>query len=481
MPPELSLPASFTTSLYEQPADLLSLSDVSSATVDHMAINTEKLKFVSVDEILGPYGPALRIPDFQRPYSWTPRIAAQLFTDIAEALEHRAAHPYIMGTVILLHRREDEHFEVVDGQQRLLTLHLLRALLSEHEIPHLKNGDTPIHRVHQHLSTLVAGLRRTEGQLDQYSDFLDTHAKVLQIVTDDEDEAFQFFDSQNFRGKALRPHDLLKAFHLREMAETSTSEQRAVVERWEKADENDLDRLFSTYLARIHWWSRNLPAHDFTTTDIDLFKGVSRATRRLPGAEYHRAAKAVLPGLQEWAHPDADAATVRDLKRARHQLDAPVAAGRSFFDYAAFMLEESQRLDKELFSSATGDGILHSDLSVFHTSARFRYCRELYVAAALYYTNKYSEQDLPQIRRHLFRWAYALRLAYERLGWNSTDNYARGLTTGLEGMNEWNLFSTIRDSLDPRDVGLAEVRSPQSARTGNTEDQQLLALLTEAS
>ena len=92
-----------------------------------MSINTELLEFVSVEELLGPGAPLLRIPDFHRPYSWTPRIAAQLFTDVGDALNDRPEHPYIMGTVILLRRPDDSHFEVVDGQQRLLTLHLLRA------------------------------------------------------------------------------------------------------------------------------------------------------------------------------------------------------------------------------------------------------------------------------------------------------------------------------------------------------------------
>lgn len=451
-----------------------------SITVDTMTINTEMLQFVSVDELLGTQGPDLRIPDFQRPYSWSPRIAAQLFTDVAEALDSRPEHSYIMGTVILLRRPQESHFEVVDGQQRILTLHLLRALLRGQRIPHLQSGDTPIHHVHQELSRRVADLERSPGRLDRYREFLDAEAKVLKIVTDDEDEAFQFFDSQNFRGKSLRPHDLLKAFHLREMADASTAEQRAVVEQWEKADENELDRLFGTYLARIHWWSRNMPAHAYTTDDLDLFKGVGRSTRRLPGAEYHRAAKAVLPGLQEWSYPDADSVTRRDLKRAQHQLDAPVAAGKSFFDYAAFMLEEYERLDEELFSDANTAGLTTADRTVFHDGARFRYCRELYVAAALYYTNKYSEADMPQVRRHLFRWAYSLRLAYERLGWRTTDNYARGISTNMDGLNKVNLFSAIRDSLDPREIELENLSAPRTARTDNPEDARLLTLLKES-
>lgn len=449
-----------------------------SITVEPMAINTALLGYVSVDVLLGADAPALRIPDFQRPYSWTPRIAAQLFTDVGEALRNRPEHPYIMGTVILLKRTEDAHFEVVDGQQRLLTLHLLRALLHGHRITHLEVGNTPIHLVYQELSRQVSDLAQSEDVVS-YRRFLDAKAQVVKIVTDDEDEAFQFFDSQNFRGKALRPHDLLKAYHLREMAEASIVEQRAVVDQWEKSEENDLDRLFGTYLARIHWWSRNLSARAFTTEDLDLFKGVGRSTRRFPGAEYHRAAKAILPGLQEWANPTADEANLRDLKRAQHQLDTPVVAGRSFFDYTAFMLEESQRLDQELFNPATRAGFSFPDRTQFREGVRFRFCRELYVAAALYYTNKYSEADLPKIQYRLFRWAYALRLAYERLGWRSTDNYALGLNTNLEGVNELNLFSTMRDSLDPREVPLENLRAPETSRSGNEDDELLVTLLKE--
>ena len=37
---------------------------------------------------------------------------------------------------------------------------------------------------------------------------------MVEVVLQDISEAFQFFDSQNARGKDLEPHDLLKAYHL---------------------------------------------------------------------------------------------------------------------------------------------------------------------------------------------------------------------------------------------------------------------------
>lgn len=40
---------------------------------------------------------------------------------------------------------------------------------------------------------------------------------MVVITVDKISEAFQLFDSQNTRGRALYPHDLLKAYHLREI------------------------------------------------------------------------------------------------------------------------------------------------------------------------------------------------------------------------------------------------------------------------
>ena len=61
--------------------------------------------------------------------------------------------------------------------------------------------------------------------------------QVVKVVLYDVSEAFQFFDSQNARGVDLAPHDLLKAFHLREMQNNvSEKKQTKIVETWENTE-----------------------------------------------------------------------------------------------------------------------------------------------------------------------------------------------------------------------------------------------------
>ena len=57
------------------------------------------------------------------------------------------------------------------------------------------------------------------NDMKRLRDFIEKRCELIIVITDDISTAFQFFDSQNARGKALYPHDLLKAYHLREMAD----------------------------------------------------------------------------------------------------------------------------------------------------------------------------------------------------------------------------------------------------------------------
>lgn len=381
----------------------------------------------SVGEILAD---DLRIPHYQRPYVWEPDTALQLFEDIQDAQELSSDHddtdqtsPYVLGAIIL--HSNDGALDIVDGQQRLLTLRMILSVLdTESDQPSPSSGASPVALVRRALSRAVAAL--TIGERRNLANYTQHHCRLVRVVTDDVDEAFRVFDSQNYRGKPLAPHDLLKAHHLREMRDETEGLKAAVVESWEAAGDSELDQLFSVYLYRIARWSRGQSAPAFTSRDIVMFKGISPRNAQTPSARYHVAAQSVLPMLNSWGTPGG-AIEDRAARHSRFQLDAPILAGRSFFEMVAFMLAEVRRLRALSLPSGSDSAASGSDaLTTWIARSRYRKVTELYLAAVLYYTNKFGSEDLRASEAALVVWAYHLRVGLLRVQQVSIDNLARG-------------------------------------------------------
>lgn len=443
-----------------------------------MAIHEGGVTAVTVGTLLSQ---DLRIPHYQRPYSWEPATALQLLDDIQEAAKdrERSDTPYVLGAVIL--HKANQSLDVVDGQQRLLTLNMILQLLAKSDDFVLieqagKAIDNPIHRVrialHGHISIFPTETR------DELAKFIRERCQLIRVVTDDVDEAFRVFDSQNYRGKPLAPHDLLKAYHLREMRDETTAMKAAVVEIWESVKDDELDRLFSTFLYRISRWSRGESAPRFTTHDIGLFKGISPKNNRSPSACYHIAAQVAIPMLNTWETSSSKNKT-RNTGRSRFQLDAPLLVGRPFFEMVAFMLSELRQLAREGFAGKLEKFALynvcaeedHDVLNEHPSRSRYRYVSELFLAALLYYTNKFGDEDLAIARDRLFAWAYSLRIELLRVQFRSVDNRARG------DQSEASAFALMRQAESGRVVRqLSAAAKPYN----DTHEKELVAILSKS-
>ena len=129
--------------------------------------------------------------------------------------------------------------------------------------------------------------------------------------------------------------------------------------------------------------------------------------------------------------------TDRMVNRTRFQIDAPVVAGRPFFEMATFMLGELRRLRHEGFDEQYGDegkekawgnfASTDDDFRELPSRARYRYVSELYLASLLYYTNRFGDTEIRESRPRLFTWAYHLRTRYQRLQLATVNNYASSL------------------------------------------------------
>ena len=422
----------------------------------------------------------LVIPNYQRPYKWTAKNAIQLLDDIIEE-KNDNKEVYRVGTLILHYDKEKNIYNIVDGQQRVTTFSLLLlALLEEQRIEFLDQqvSDNPYTRVNV-ANNYRAFVRRRDAIADAHTNgdvsktkendqeekirndrnvkdlrvFIEKQCELIVVITNDISEAFQFFDSQNARGKKLYPHDLLKAYHLREMNDIGVEETEKVVKRWEDVNQNKLADLFGEYLFRVREWLRGNYAWELNEHNIDKFKGISKRDNS-PYAQFFKGAFAYADMVNRSAMPFVSG--MHDMNP--FQLDAPIVAGKPFFDYTSHyfeILKDIQNNDKYVGYFVNGNEIVMTlDLPKYRNGVGNRITRKLFDLAALLYVDRFcpakpTQNDLDLFEQFLvlaFIWAYSLRAQYYSLGWTSAQKYIMG---NPDVINSFNLYKSISEAPSP--------------------------------
>ncbi|WP_323595027.1 DUF262 domain-containing protein [Aliarcobacter butzleri] len=411
-----------------------------------MSNNIEKQKIIKISELINLNN--LIIPEYQRPYKWTIKNVNQLIDDIFLFKDNKS---YRFGTIVLHKENKDkkEILNIVDGQQRTITLFLI--------ILAIKNSEKAKDYLRKHTNSsldIKSGFEFTNS-ISQYNikqnyqeisrrikDF-DTHVinfilekcEFVVITLNDISEAFQFFDSQNARGRDLEPHDLLKAFHLREMFDSSEEEKTKVVKVWENMDQSKLSDLFSNRLFRIRNWSKGNSARYFTKNEVDLFKGISINSKTKsvdPYAKVFQMANVFVDNYNKSSDRLVDFMPM-DYP---FQLDLPILNGKRFFEmisyyevkYNEFLKENEiiKMLNEYDGRHRTGD----------------KYIRMLFDCASIFYVDKFGMQEIEKVVEKIFVWAYKKRLEMQAVYLETIDNYAL----------ETNLFKIIRESNSYKDI-----------------------------
>ena len=91
-----------------------------------------KTSTVAVGDLLSESN-VFRMPIFQRPYSWNEETALELLGDIIDAMERagKRRSSYFLGPIILARKSSKTPYDIVDGQQRLVTLTAALAVLRD--------------------------------------------------------------------------------------------------------------------------------------------------------------------------------------------------------------------------------------------------------------------------------------------------------------------------------------------------------------
>ncbi|TDK25850.1 DUF262 domain-containing protein [Arthrobacter crusticola] len=423
----------------------------------------------------------IRIPDYQRPYAWSARNAAELVDDISQFTR---TGDYRIGTVILHARQteEGEVLDIVDGQQRLTTLHILaRALRDTKHDPESRKlaplmlspfgAEHTAQQVRENARHMQDTVRTWSAErVRNFADSLFSRCEVVVVTLANLDEAFQMFDSQNSRGRSLYPTDLLKAFHLREIGSGlhDAAAKRELIELWEEIPATHVNALFSEYLFKIRRWAsgRNVPREGFTNDSIAMFKGI----RERDAANLEN----------RWARPFVYAKNFTDDYRSQnatlvqfgmlepieypHQIDQPVLNGETFFRMVAHYYALSVRLGLLSFCDDNLPSDMHDSLGEARSAvlegidrqsgpggnrSRYAYVRGLLDALLLYYTDRFGNQDRDAFAVLAGRFIMIPRAQLYAVRRESINDHALGTKKGPTSVN---FFHEIRDARTSREV-----------------------------
>ena len=399
-------------------------------------------EIVSVNQLLQMQ---LNIPPYQRPYKWTIRNVEELLSDISNAIadseRYRLEFKYRIGTVIL--HRDNDTLNIVDGQQRIISLILLNLYLNSNFKCSVMNkkftnkiSQTNIHSNYMFVREWFS--LKHESERNRFLEAMKNTLEVVVIEVDEISEAFQLFDSQNTRGKALEPHDLLKAYHLREMRNYPYEMEHAVT-KWEAKDTKKIHDLFDLYLFPVWNWSKGYKSRSFTTKEIDTYKGI---VENSPYSYAKRAGKAM----------------------PYFQITEPFIAGNDFFEMVDHYMNLLDNVQTEIDRNEAFKD-LRDILEQSLNSVGFKYAKNLFYCALLMYYDKFHNFDIMAVKK-IFTWAFMSRVDMESLGFDSINKYAIGEDNKMF-LNVIPLFSRIaltRVHTEISNMQIRVLREPDKAK-----------------
>jgi hypothetical protein len=214
------------------------------------------------NEIFDTYA-NISVPEYQRPYRWSTEKVEELLIDLEEFfIKKPQLHlEYYIGSVLLFNNLKENKHEIIDGQQRLTTLTLLQFIING-SLETNQNLNFNNHISFGNIKDNIAYLEKRKDLLAKLNElnFLEK-LRLTVIISENEDNAFAFFDSQNNRGVTLGADDYLKAYHLREVKSETLQEKLA--QQWEQTvfksqKENNYElgllHLFYKILYRARKW-----------------------------------------------------------------------------------------------------------------------------------------------------------------------------------------------------------------------------------
>ena len=209
-------------------SELSEISDINADKEEKVILETLKLKDV--------FSLNLKIPDYQRIYCWPQKNVELLLDDIFIS----RGHAYHLGTIIL--QKKNNGYDIIDGQQRTVTLALILRALGVDGINLLKESFDSVeaqkyvaynrYLIEMYIARYYPDITKRLNEAERIMKEISFDVLILQDSS--LDLAYTFFSTQNARGKALTDYELLKSHHLRYIPESYEEQQRHLAKMWDE-------------------------------------------------------------------------------------------------------------------------------------------------------------------------------------------------------------------------------------------------------
>lgn len=351
----------------------------------------------------------LTIPEYQRPYCWQESQLKSLLLDLKSHVKRQrdgslqSGLPYYLGSLIL--HQDGDRLNVIDGQQRITTLALIAIILSENgEFPELAKSLQYEHPISQ---------QQIKHNLQWLQEFFTTDCEywkevtnlkriqVTLVVTQSEDDAYRFFETQNTGGVRLGGPDIIKAHHLRAI---DNVHQAAFAHEWEAL--GPLDNAVKSLLKGRYWQTVNfkgLPSHQQTkaTRDAIVLEFAERTGRGVDRA-YGRIMREL--GLA--------GDIVQHANQQGYEVRQPLNAGANTVRYLRYFHGLYQR-----YWQAPDLPHLNGYKNFISWLKGLEGCghlQSLYEACLLMYISQFGEMQLESAAKKIFRVVYSRRVSNQK-------------------------------------------------------------------
>ena len=373
----------------------------------------------------------LNIPEYQRPYRWQVKHLQRLMNDLSEYFSPPAdgtplKHDFYLGSIIIHQSRPPrmraDFLNIIDGQQRLISLALLSYVQKQRNLAKGIELTSP-----ESQAQALRNLRWLEKQSMPTVDF--NRVNITLVVTRSEDDAYRFFETQNTGGIRLDGPSILKAHHLRGVPGQEQDTQARRWEAWGKLDDTMDSLMKARHWQRLKW--RKLSSH---RQPLKLREEIVEELAERTGLGQdlaYRTARVSHIGASQSLHIDSGYAMRQPLNTGTNAIH--------YFDYfhelRRAVLIRRDDISLEAFHQFYDKLIVQANGSVF--------LRKLFDCAVLLYVSQFGRQRLLEAGYWLFRVIFSPRLSNEKAVRESTAQSFVELNPVLD----WIAYSYTHDEL----------------------------------